>query len=137
MDQKKSGLGSGIGAYLVCEILYHAKISPHRKMKDFTDVEIKRLSHSIKYILKVHYLHTHSPYMDDRANDFLKTHAEKVQKGIFPDYHKDIKINKKDLNHVFAVYDQDEDPLGNPVTHETFIIANQKRTIHWVKKIQT
>ena len=34
MDQTdKNGLGSGIGSYLAVEILYHAKISPHKKMK--------------------------------------------------------------------------------------------------------
>lgn len=44
MEQK---LLSGIGNYLKCEILYNARISPFRKLKDLSSKDIRQLSISI------------------------------------------------------------------------------------------
>jgi formamidopyrimidine-DNA glycosylase len=46
---------SGIGNYLRSDILYHAKISPFRKIKDLSNIDINNLYKSIKYIIKKSY----------------------------------------------------------------------------------
>ena len=52
VDQKKI---SGIGNYLRAEILYHAKVSPFKKLKDLSDEELKKLYQVAQKILKESY----------------------------------------------------------------------------------
>lgn len=120
MDQKK--VGSGIGNYLVAEILYHARISPHRKCNTLTKKEIKKLTHSIKYIIKLCYVNGGSEYMDNLDKEIKK------YKRI--NYHPNIKINNK---FMFHIYQQKMDPLGNPVKAEKIV---KGRTIYWVPVLQ-
>lgn len=127
MDQE--AIVSGIGNYLVAEILYDAKLNPHRDLKDLSEEEMKTLAHSIRKIAKLAYYNNVSGYMD-HFKIFMKTHSERVDQGIFPNYHPDIKSNKK---FTFKVYQQSRDPLGNNVENDEIV---KGRTIHWVKNIQ-
>lgn len=123
MDQKK--IGSGIGNYLVAEVLYLSGISPHRKCNTLTPEEIKKLTYNIKYMVKLCYLSGGTEYMN-----ILEKEAIKIPRI---DYHPSIKIEKKDLKFVFNVYRQKEDPLGNPVQADRIV---KDRTTYWVPKIQ-
>ena len=127
MDQK--AIVSGIGNYLVAEILYDAKLNPHRSLTDLSKTELKRLSHSIRKLVKYAYYNNDSGYME-YFKEFMKTHALKIDKGIFPNYHPDIKANKK---FIFKVYQQEKDPFGNTVHNDEIV---KGRTIHWVKNVQ-
>ena len=127
MDQE--AIISGIGNYLVAEILYEAKINPHRSLDELSDREIKELAHSIRKIVKEAYYDNNSGYME-QYEDFMKTHTKNIIKGLFPDYHSDIKTIKK---FRFKIYQQTKDPEGNKVEHDEII---KGRIIHWVKKIQ-
>ena len=50
MDQKHV---SGVGNYIKSESLYISKISPHRKLKDTNEDELKSLFNAIKKLLLV------------------------------------------------------------------------------------
>ena len=127
MDQ--NGIVSGIGNYLVAEILYDAKINPHKKLTDLTAKKILQLAHSMKKIVKRAYYDNKTGYMDNFKN-FMAKHKERVDKNIFPNYHPDIKIG---TGFQFKVYGQETDPKGNKVKQDNII---KDRTIHWVPKIQ-
>jgi DNA-formamidopyrimidine glycosylase len=105
MDQK---LVSGIGNYLVSEILWKAKISPHRKVKDLTDNDFKKL---YKYAQQI-------------INKFIEVQDQmtKFIKGKTTTY--------KENN--FKVYQQEKDPNGNIVKRESI----GGRTKHWVPSRQ-
>jgi formamidopyrimidine-DNA glycosylase len=125
----QSAIVSGIGNYLIAEILYDARINPHRTLNDLSDSELKTLAHSMREISKCAYYNNDVGYMEYHK-EFMKTHAQKVDSGEFPNYHPDIKIDK---HFRFKVYQKDKDPFGNPVEHEEII---KGRTLHWVKKVQ-
>lgn len=127
MDQE--AIVSGIGNYLVAEILYDAKLNPHRSLKELSDDEIKTLAHSIRKISKMAYYNNTSGYMD-HFKIFMKTHSARVDSGVFPNYHPDIKTKKK---FTFKVYQQKQDPEGNDVENDEIL---KDRTIHWVKAVQ-
>lgn len=122
MDQKK--IGSGLGNYLVAEILYRAKISPHRLGSDLTDEEIDDLEYWIKYIVKLSYLRNHIGYMVN-----LKDEVGKIKKI---NYHPDIKL--KDKTFKFLVYGKKTDPHGNEVITES--IARAGTNTYWVPDVQ-
>lgn len=70
---------SGIGNYLRADILYHAKISPYRELKNLSDQDLLNLCKSIQYIINKSYnkqqkngLHTYS---------FLVYKNNKTKKG--------------------------------------------------------
>lgn len=126
MDQE--ALVSGIGNYLVAEILYNAKLNPHRSFCDLTEKEIKTLAHSIRKVSKCAYYDNGTGYME-HFETFMSTHAERIDKGIFPNYHPDIAQKQ----FKFKVYNQVYDPHGNKVLKDEII---KGRTIHWVKEVQ-
>lgn len=128
MDQKT--LVSGIGNYLVAEILYHAKLNPHRSLKELSKKEIKHLAYSMRYITKTSYYDNKTGYMKNYL-EFMKEHPEKIDKRIFPNYHPDIKTNNKEF--VFNVYKQKYDTKGNKVKVDNII---KSRKIHWIPSIQ-
>jgi formamidopyrimidine-DNA glycosylase len=121
MDQKK--LGSGIGNYLVAEILYRAKISPHRKGSSLKPKEIRDLTYWIKYITKLSYAQNDIGYMVNLAGD-----VKKLKKK---NYHPDIVLDGNDFE--FQIYKQKNDPLGNPVKADSII---KGRNTYWVPAIQ-
>jgi DNA-formamidopyrimidine glycosylase len=127
MDQE--AIVSGIGNYLVAEILYDAKLNPHRNLKDLSVTDMKTLAHSMRKIAKSAYYNNNSGYMDN-FKIFMSTHSSKIDSGSFPNYHPDIKSKK---NFVFKVYQQKQDPDGNEVEKDEIV---KGRTIHWVKNVQ-
>ena len=128
MDQKK--IVSGIGNYLVAEILYDAKINPHRTLKSLSSSEKKNLAHSMRKLTKYAYYDNTTGYMDhDNLIEFMKSHKKMIDDGTFPDYHPDIKPKK----FKFKVYGQKKDPKGNTVKKDNII---KDRTIHWVESVQ-
>lgn len=131
MEQKKNGLGSGLGNYLVAEILYHAKISPHRKIIDLSTEDIFVLSNTIKYILKLCY-HTCNIGYFNYLSDYISLHKKQIEKKIFPSFHNDIIIEKNDV-FKFYVYRQNVDPFGNKIKKEKIL---NSRNFYWVENIQ-
>lgn len=133
------GLGSGLGNYLGVEILYHAKISPHTKLKDIDADQEKcqRLDNSVKYILRLSYMKNKLGYFEHfnkEMTDFIKVLRESFETNPADvrNYHKDIKIKKNDVFR-FNVYRQNEDPHGNEVIGDKIISG---RTTYWVPSVQ-
>jgi formamidopyrimidine-DNA glycosylase len=132
MDQDKGDtVGSGIGNYIAAETMYEAKLSPYRTIGSLTKKEIERLNESIKKVMKISYISNKIGYME-RLQDYIDKHKEQVKKGKYPDYFPEIKIKDSD-EFVFKVYQQDEDPNGNPVTADKIITG---RTTYWCPSIQ-
>jgi len=117
MDDQ-SAILSGIGNYLIAEILYDAKINPHRNIDELDEQELKNLVKSIRKISKNSYVNGATEY------------TKHFKKEIYEEYFKDVKTTKK---FYFKVYKQDKDPKGNKVVKDTII---KGRTIHWVKEVQ-
>ena len=132
MNQNKvDAIVSGLGNYLVPEILYRCKISPHRKIGELKDHEIMDMAYIIKEVLKQCYVYNDTGYMED-IKDFVEEHYDGLQKGKYPDYHSEIKI-KKGQKFMFYVYRQKVDPYGNKVIAEKII---NNRSTYWVPNIQ-
>lgn len=82
LDQEKAL--AGIGNYLRSDILYKAKISPHRKLKNLNDDDLKELLKAIKYIVDRSYeiqsksgIHTY-PFIVYKRKETAK--GEKVKR---------------------------------------------------------
>jgi formamidopyrimidine-DNA glycosylase len=131
MDQTKNALGSGLGNYLVPEILYRAKISPRRKIGELSVNDIHVLSQTIKYVLKLSYMHNKTGYMTGFGN-WIDQHYTMVENGELPNYYPDIVIDKT-TKFDFYVYRKKTDPNGNKVVPD--IIINN-RTTYWVPTVQ-
>lgn len=132
MDQTKlTGLGSGLGNYLVPEILYRAQLSPHRTMGSLTSENIYTLADTIKLVLKQCYVYNVTGYMENMT-EFVDKHYQGMISGKYPDYHPEIKISKGS-KFVFQVYRQKNDPLGNKVVGEKIM---NDRTTYWVPSVQ-
>lgn len=127
MDQ--SSIVSGIGNYLVAEILYDAKLNPHLDLNDLTTDQIKRLATSMRKISKHAYYYNTSGYMIN-LEEFMKTHKDRVDSGFFPNYHPDISIKKA---FEFKVYQNTTDKKGNKVIGDEIV---KGRTIYWSPDVQ-
>ncbi len=128
MDQKK--LGSGLGNYLVAEILYRAKMSPHTLIKDITKERSSKLLNKINLTTKISYVSNITGYMKYLSKNLVKN-------GKHKNYHPEIKLDKDD-KFEFLVYDKKLDSKGNKVKKEKIITSgpNKGRTTHWVPKVQ-
>lgn len=125
MDQTK--VGSGIGNYLASEILYRAKLSPHRLGSSLSNKEITKLTYWIKYVIKLSYMDNHIGYMVNLEGE--NNHIHKIN------YHPAIKLKEKTFK--FLVYRRKTDPLGNPVKGDKIVgPADKKRTTYWVPAVQ-
>tara|TARA_A100001011_G_scaffold307808_1_gene323220 strand:- start:1974 stop:2780 length:807 start_codon:yes stop_codon:yes gene_type:complete len=102
---------SGIGNYLKAEILYAAKISPHRLCKDLTKKEIEVIAEKSFEI-------TNASYRSGGAT-IMTYRDENNEKGLY--------------SRRFMVYNHKTDPLGNAVIKET---TTDKRSTFWVPEIQ-
>lgn len=127
MDQ--NSIVSGIGNYLVAEILYDAKLNPHRDLSSLSNRELKILAHSMRKITKYSYCDNLTEYLE-HYKIFMKTRLQKIDSGKFPNYHPDIKSKH---GFKFKVYQQLIDPLGNQVIKDMIV---KDRKIHWVKEVQ-
>lgn len=129
----KTGIGSGLGNYLVPEILFRAKISPHTKMGDLfkNTQKINKLAHMIKYVVKLCYLTNKTKYVDHFIK-FIEKHYDRIKLGLAENYHNDIDIKKNKF--CYLVYRQKKDPKGNDIVGEKII---KGRTTYWSPNIQT
>jgi formamidopyrimidine-DNA glycosylase len=112
MDQK---IISGIGNYLRADILYLSKINPFRKVKNLTNLELKKIFNNSKLL-------TWGEYDIDEAK----------QLNI-------IKSNSKlpvDYNRLFFVYQEDTDIHGYTILKKELYEGNKKRFIFFVPQIQ-
>ena len=133
MDQtNKNGIGSGLGNYLVSEILFRAKISPHTTIDDLYDDKkmCNRLSKSIKYIIKLALLTENIGYLadlDDDFFDFINNFRKKI-KNLYPE------INIKKEIFKFNIYRQGKDPYGNNIVKEKLVPG---RKFYWSPAVQS
>lgn len=112
MNQK---VVSGIGNYLRADSLWLARISPHRNIKNLTDVELTTIFKSIRALVWSDY-----NYKKAVKYGFIKKNFKPAQK-----YGRD-----------FFIYYYDDDIHGNKVIKEEMYDGSQKRFIYWVKNIQ-
>lgn len=113
MAQDKSGIGSGIGNYLVCEILYIAKISPYKKTNELSQDDIINLWYAITNVIARFYINNDTEY--------IKHIGDKIIPKI-----KNIKTNLMYDN--FLVYKKEYDPYGNKIIKSKII--NNRTTYH-------
>jgi formamidopyrimidine-DNA glycosylase len=87
MEQKSNtGIGSGLGNYLVVESLFIAKISPYKKMIDiYNNRQLSdNLSKAIKYIVKLSYMTADVGYMahlDKDLSIWVKQLRSKIKRN--------------------------------------------------------
>jgi len=103
---------SGIGNYIKAEVLYRAKISPHRNLKEVSDEKITALYYAIKEVMKKSY---------------------ELQGNSFHTY-RNFQSGGGKFYTLLRVYRQEKDPDGRQVIREKTLDG---RTTHWVKEIQT
>ena len=108
-DQK---IVSGIGNYLKAEILYEAKISPHRLVHTLTDNELSTLYTVAKKQIKQSF---------KSGGTSIKNYSD---------------IDNKDgtYSYQLKVYGKKKDPHGNSVKGEK--IGRDSQTTYWVPNIQ-
>jgi len=106
---------SGVGNYLRADILWLAKISPHRLVKKLEPIEIKRIFQATR---------------DLTWGDYDLKEAKKLKiiskKPILP----------HNFKRDFFVYYEDEDVNGNKIIKEELYEGSQKRMIYWVPTVQ-
>lgn len=129
----KNGIGSGIGNYLNCEILYRAKINPHKTIGSFSKDDINNLCYWIKYTIKLAYYNNSIDYIEKISKTFIDSHMIGILSGKYPNYHSDIKL-KETAKFKFLIYKKKEDTYGNKITADKTV--NSGRTMYWVKEIQ-
>lgn len=137
MDQ--TILGSGLGNYLTVEVLFNAKISPHKKLIDIYNNRTlsNRLADSIKYTTKLSFLTAEIGYLE-HLDPLMATFIKQLRTEIKNNnnhknnYHKDIKFKRGD-KFTFQVYGQNKDPKGNLIKKDKIIIG---RTTYWSPVIQ-
>lgn len=118
---------SGIGNYLSAEILYEARISPHRPANSLTSNERSKLLHAIKYVTKLAYTNNDIGYMINLKTELADDKDITVKKN----YHPSTDIDDNVFN--FNVYGKKFDPKGNKVIADKII---KGRTTYWVKELQ-
>lgn len=121
-QDNRSGFVCGLGNYLVAEILYRAKISPHRSISLLSDIDISTIYNTIRKTLKLCYVSNNTEYID---------HIDKTKINI-RDYLTDVKIGNEKFK--FKVYKRKYDDYNNSVVGEKII---QSRTTYWVPEIQS
>jgi formamidopyrimidine-DNA glycosylase len=114
----------GLGNYLVPEILYRAKLSPHRKINSFTINDYKILCDKIKETVKMCYKNNKTGYME-YLKDFLDNKEIKFKK-----YLKDIQINEE---FEFLVYRRKKDDNGNKIIADEIV---KGRKLYWCPIVQ-
>ena len=121
-EKKKIGLVlvnqkiiSGIGNYLRADILWVAKISPHRLVKDLTNLELKKIYQASRDLTWIDY--------DKKRGKKLNIISKNAK-------------HPHDYEREFFVYYEDEDIDGNKVKKEELYEGSQKRMIYWVPTVQ-
>lgn len=129
LTNQKSPLGSGIGNYLIAEILYQAKISPFTKIIEFKKSHALsyKLATAIKYVIKDISLNSDLEYYLDPTIIKYIAHIRK-KLNIHPDTYVPT-ISRPN----FLVYGQNTDPLGNKVIKSKIL---KTQTTYWTPDIQ-
>ena len=109
MDQS---VFAGIGNYIKCEMLYRARISPYRLVRDLTQDEICQLWNWGKLIMRASY----------------------AQGGASIRNYRQVTGEAGSFVFDFEVYSKKFDPLGNAVVREE---TADGRTTHWVPELQS
>lgn len=107
VDQK---VISGVGNYLRADTLWLAKISPFRKVKKITDIELKKLYQSIRIITWIEY---------DKKYAIKNKIIKKTAKS--PSYYE----------RDFYIYNEETDIYGNSIVKDELFEGSQKRFIYW------
>lgn len=102
---------SGVGNYIKSEVLYRAKISPHRKVSDITKPEARKLYDAIKKVMWRSY----------------------ENRGMSQENYVDLDGEKGDYASLLQVYRKEYDPRGNKVKAEKM---GAGRTTYWVPALQ-
>lgn len=126
---EQNNIVSGIGNYLVAEILYCAKINPHRSITDLSSNEIQHLAHCMRKIVKNSYYHHNNRYTK-HYNYFMQSFQQKINDKKYNEFHNDVKILK---NFTLQVYRQKSDRKGNIVITDKIIAG---RTTYWCPAVQ-
>lgn len=108
MDQK---IICGVGNYLKSESLYHARISPLKKVEELSKQELERLFKSIRKKIKQSYL----------------------SEGVSVRDFSDLDDKKGKYQFYFEVYCQKEDSKGRKVVK---IVTPDKRSTYYVPEVQ-
>jgi len=109
MNQQK--VVSGIGNYLVAEVLYRSKVSPHRPFLSLTRSELLLIRRSAFEIGMAAF-----EYEGTSVRDFILPNGYEGQYAPF-----------------LCVYGRKETPTGEKITRE---MGSHKRTIWWVPSVQ-
>jgi DNA-formamidopyrimidine glycosylase len=108
-DQK---IISGIGNYLRAEILYEAKLSPHRIIHTLSDKELSKLYKAARYCI----------------NEAYKQGGTSIQ------HYSDINDKPGTYGLELKVYRKKKDPQGKSIKPEK--IAKDSQTMYWVPGVQ-
>jgi formamidopyrimidine-DNA glycosylase len=108
MDQS---LVSGIGNYIKSEVLYRARISPHRTIGDLDNEELSKLYRAIGKVMDSSYKHD----------------------GMSQENYVTLEGEKGEYVNYLQVYRKKKDPKGNTVVQEK---TKDKRTTFWVPVLQ-
>jgi DNA-formamidopyrimidine glycosylase len=97
---------AGVGNYIKSDSLWLARINPHKKVSELSDVELCNLNRSIKHIMRESFNTGGATSGAYNAGEYTSRHL---------------------------VYNQKHDPDGNPVVRE---MTEDKRTTHWCPNVQ-
>jgi formamidopyrimidine-DNA glycosylase len=103
---------SGIGNYLRADALWVAEISPYRKVKSLSNVELNRLFRTCRALVWGEYNYR-----------YAVLHGIVSARSMLPWKH----------GRTNFVYGEKQDMYGNPITREPLHEGSQKRFIYWVK----
>jgi DNA-formamidopyrimidine glycosylase len=106
------GICAGVGNYIKCEVLYRARISPHRLVSELKTYEFSMLHRLIREIMQASY----------------------QQGGASIRNYQRVDGEKGEFVFEFEVYSQKLDPHGNTVVRE---LTTDGRTTHWVPELQS
>lgn len=106
----------GFGNYLRAEILWYSKINPFRKIKDLTELEIKKIYHYGYNLIR--YYTSIQIYAKDRNRNMNLKYK--------------LKIKPNHYDRIFMVYGQKYDIFGNKISRDKL----DGRSIYWIPKYQ-
>jgi formamidopyrimidine-DNA glycosylase len=123
---------AGIGNYAKSEILYHANLSPMRKMKSLSSNERKELYESICYVIYSIYLAGFSNSRESEYYNIFKN-LECTLDDIVQSDLVFLKFTKVPNKYIIQAYGKTEDLFGNPI-HK--IHTEDRRTTYWAPMLQ-
>jgi formamidopyrimidine-DNA glycosylase len=106
---------SGVGNYLRADILWLSKVSPFRKVKDLSPLEIKHIYHNMLLL-----------------SWGIYNRKKGIKLKLISSHDKLPSAYKRD----FFVYNQSTDIYDNPIIKTELYESSQKRFIYWVPQIQ-